>query len=188
MWWPDIARLTRLVARLAAVLALAGLTGGCFQPIYGERAAYGSAGVGTKMSGVEVVPVVAPNGSRIARIGVNVRNELIYDLTGGGSPASTTHRLNVKLTARNQQVIVDIDTARPDIQNFGLDASYTLTDLATGKIVVHGTTFARVSYDIPGQEQRFAGARGLRDAENRAAKDIAENIRSRLASYFVAGT
>jgi LPS-assembly lipoprotein len=184
MWWPDIARL----ARLAAVLALAGLTGGCFQPLYGERTAYGSAGIGYKMAGVEVMPVDAPNGSRIARIGVNLRNDLIYDLTGGGGTASATHRLKVNLTATVQQVIVDINTARPDIQNYGLNASYSLTDLATGKVVVGGTTFARVSYDIPGQEQRFAGARGLRDAENRAAKDIAENIRTRLASYFVAGT
>ncbi len=54
--------------------------------------------------------------------------------------------------------------------------------------MVTGQTFARVSYDIPGQEQRFARARGLRDAENRAAKVIADNIKSRLASYFVAGT
>ena len=86
---------------MAAVLALAGLTGGCFQPIYGERAAYGSAspGIGNKLAGVEVVPITAPNGSRIARIGVNVRNELIYDLTGGGSAASATHRLKVNLTA-----------------------------------------------------------------------------------------
>jgi LPS-assembly lipoprotein len=186
MWWPDIAR----PARLAAVLALAGLTGGCFQPIYGERTVYGSAGpgVGYKMAGVDVAPIDAPNGDRIARIGVNVRNELIFDLTGGGSPASATHQLKIKLTATTQQVIVDINTARPDIQNYALNATYTLTDLATGKPVVNGTTFARVSYDIPGQEQRFAGARGLRDAENRAAKDIAENIRTRLASYFVAGT
>ena len=51
-----------------------------------------------------------------------------------------------------------------------------------------GQTFARVSYDIPGQQQRFARIRGLRDAENRAAKVIADNIKSRLASYFVAGT
>jgi len=28
----------------------------------------------------------------------------------------------------------------------------------------------------------------LRDAETRAAKVIADNIRSRLASYFIAGT
>ena len=41
---------------------------------------------------------------------------------------------------------------------------------------------------LPGQEQRFARVRGLRDAELRAAKVIADNIRSRLASYFIAGT
>ena len=105
-------------------MALAGLTGGCFQPIYGERAAYGSAnpGIGYKMAGVEVAPIDAPNGSRIARIGVNVRNELIYDLTGGGSPASATHQLKVNLSANTQQVIVDINTARPDIQNYSLNA------------------------------------------------------------------
>ncbi len=85
-------------------------------------------------------------------------------------------------------MIVDINTARPDIQNYGIDATYTLTDVATGKKVVSGTTFSRVSYNIPGQQQRFAGDRGLRDAENRAAKVIAENIRTRLASYFAAGT
>jgi LPS-assembly lipoprotein len=45
-----------------------------------------------------------------------------------------------------------------------------------------------VSYDIPGAEQRFARIRGLRDAENRAAKQVADHIRNRLASYFVAGT
>ena len=74
------------------------------------------------------------------------------------------------------------------MQNFGINATYTLTDLATGKTVVTGQTFSRVSYNIPGQQQRFAGARGRRDAENRAAKVIADNIKSRLASYFVAGT
>jgi LPS-assembly lipoprotein len=94
----------------------------------------------------------------------------------------------VRLTATNLQVVVDINTARPDVSNYGLNATYTLIDIATGKAVVTSTTFSRVSYNIPGQEQRFASARGLRDAEDRAAKVIAENIRSRLASYFVAGS
>ena len=122
------------------------------------------------------------------RVSVGVRNELIYDLTGGSGGISPTHRLDVRLTATQLQVIVDINTARPDINNYGIDATYTLTELATGKKVVVGQTFSRVSYNIPGQQQRFAGDRGLRDAENRAAKVIADNIRSRLTSYFVAGT
>ena len=78
--------------------------------------------------------------------------------------------------------------SRPDIENYGLNATYSMTEIATGKMVVAGQTFARVSYDIPGQEQRFARLRGLRDAESRAAKVIADNIRNRLASYFIAGT
>jgi LPS-assembly lipoprotein len=85
-------------------------------------------------------------------------------------------------------VIVDLNSARPDLENYGLNASYNLVDLKTGKTVITDQTFARVSYDIPGQEQRFARARGLRDAENRAGQVIAESIKTRLASYFVAGT
>ena len=102
--------------------------------------------------------------------------------------ASPNYKLDIRLTATQMQVIVDVTTARPEIQNYGIDATYTLTDIATGKKVVSGQTFSRVSYNIPGQQQRFAGDRGLRDAENRAAKVIAENIRSRLASYFTVGT
>ena len=176
-------------ARFFGALALAGLTAGCFQPLYGRPSdASGSAGLGSQLSAVEVAPIDAPNGSRLARVSVEVRNELMYDLTGGNGGISPTHRLDVKLTATQLQVIVDINTARPDVNNYGIDATYTLTELATGKTVVKGQTFSRVSYNIPGQQQRFAGDRGLRDAENRAAKVIAENIRSRLASYFVAGS
>jgi LPS-assembly lipoprotein len=148
----------------------------------------GFTGVADKLSSVDVASIDAPSGSRLARVSVGVRNELIYDLTGGAGGAPPTHRLNVRLTATQLQVIVDINTARPDINNYGIDAVYTLTDIATGKPVAKGQTFARVSYNIPGQQQRFAGERGLRDAEDRAAKEIAENIRNRLASYFAAGT
>jgi LPS-assembly lipoprotein len=184
MWWLE----TKPWTGLAAVLALAGLTAGCFQPLYGDRATVGGAGLNDKLASVEIAPIDAPNGSRLARIGVSVRDQLIYDMTGGGAAAAPTHKLVVKLSSKPLQVIVDINTARPEIQNYGIDASYTLTDLRTGKPVITGQTFSRVSYNIPGQQQRFAGARGLRDAENRAAKVISDNIHARLASYFVAGT
>ena len=180
---------SRLV-RAALALALAGLTAGCFQPLYGSSSpsAAGAPGVSDKLSSVEVLPIDAPNGTRTSRIGVEVRNDLISNLTGGGPAAATAYNLKISISASTRQVIVDINSARPEIQNYGLDASYTLTDVGTGKVLFTSQTFARVSYNIPGQEQRFAGDRGLRDAENRAAKVIADNIRSRLASYFVAGT
>ena len=174
--------------RLLLVLSLAGLNAGCFQPLYGDRSVGAKSGVSDKMSAVEVVPVIAPNGTRLARVGVEMRDQLLFDLTGGGPAQSSAYRLNISLSSTQLQVIVDLNSARPEIQNYGIDATYTLIDNATGKLVVKGTTFSRVSYNIPGQQQRFAGDRGLRDAENRAAKVIADNIRLRLASYFTAGT
>jgi LPS-assembly lipoprotein len=176
------------LTRVLLALTLAGLAAGCFQPLYGDKSEIGRSGVGDKLSAVEVAPVASPNGTRLSRVGGVVRDELIYQLTGGGAGMTSAYRLDIKLSSTTQQVIVDINSGRPDIQNYGIDANFTLIDNATGKSVVNGSTFSRVSYNIPGQEQRFAGDRGLRDAENRAAKVIAENIRSRLASYFTAGT
>ncbi|MGI8525541.1 MAG: LPS assembly lipoprotein LptE [Pseudolabrys sp.] len=193
MWWPDLRafRLSnRRFIRFAAVLAIAGLTAGCsFQPLYGDRT--GPTGENTivaAMRSVDVAELKTPRGTRIDRVGVALRNDIIFALTGGAERPVPTHRLAISLTSSQQQIIVDIQSGRPDIQNYTLYATYTLTDLATGKLVVNSSIFAPVSYDIPGQQQRFAGERGLRDAENRAAQVIAENIRNRLASYFIAGT
>jgi LPS-assembly lipoprotein len=169
-------------------MALAGATAGCFQPMYGQRSPTGGPGISDILSGIDVAQIDAPKGTSEARLAVELRNELLFGFTGGPAAAAPTHKLVVGLTSSRQQVIVDLTASRAEVENYGLDASYTLVEIATGKTVVTGTTFARVSYDIPGQVQRFARIRGLRDAESRAAKVIAAQIRSRLASYFVAGT
>ena len=51
--------------------------------------------------------------------------------------------------------------------------------------VVKGTTFARASYAA--SLQRFANIRAQRDAEDRAAKVLAEQIRTRIAGYLATG-
>jgi LPS-assembly lipoprotein len=140
------------------------------------------------LGGIDIQQIDAPKGTDEERLAVEVRNALMFGLNGGGSGGPQTHRLKISMSSTRATIIVDINTQRPDIENYGINASYVLTEVATGKQVVAGTTFARVSYDIPGQQQRYARIRGLRDAESRAAKVIADNIRSRLASYFVAGT
>ena len=177
-----------LFARAIAAVSAAVMLAGCFQPLYGEHSVGGGPGIRQRLAGVDVIPISAPNGTPEARIAVELRNALLFDLQGGGGSSGATHQLRIQMASTRQQVIVDIVTARPGVEQYGINASYTLTEIATNKPVLTGQTFARVSYDIPGQQQRFARVRGLRDAENRAAKVIAENIRSRLASYFVAGT
>ncbi len=190
MSWPDIPshRARRRFLRLAGVVALGGLTAGCFQPLYGDGPVGGNADIRGKLASVDVPPIDTPNGTSLARISVHMRNQLIYALTGGGTAANPAYKLKIHLVTTQQQVIVDINSGRPEVSNYGLNASYSMIDIATGKVVINSTATSRVSYNIPGQEQRFAGARGLRDAENRAADVIAQNIQARLASYFVAGT
>ena len=188
MWWPKPRSTVSRFAPLATALALAGLLGGCFEPLYGEKTLSGGPGLNQRLRAVTIVPIRAASGTPGARIAVELQNDLSYDFTGGAGQTGKTHQLTMTLSTQNQQVIVDITTARPDVQQFGINVNYSLIEIATGKPVVTGATFARVSYDNPGQQQRFANARGQRDAENRAAKVISEAIKARLASYFAAGT
>ena len=180
--------IARLLARLIAPFAAAGLLAGCFQPLYGDHSIGGGPSIKAALATVDVSQIPAPNGSPEARIAVDIRNALVFDLSGGTNPKLPAYRLNIQMASSRTIVIVDLTSARPELENYGINAVYTLVDLKTGKTVFSDTTFARVSYDIPGQEQRFARARGLRDAENRAGQVISDAIRTRLASYFVAGT
>src|SRR5215204_1170503 len=113
-------------------------------------ARFGGLGLRQRLNSVQVDRISAPSGSPAARIAVEVQNDLNFDLTGGGGQTSKTHQLRVNLTTQNQQVIVDITTARADVQQFGINATYALVEIATGKSVVTGQTVARVSYDNPG--------------------------------------
>jgi LPS-assembly lipoprotein len=177
----------RTAARLLAVAALAALTAGCFQPMYAERTD-GTPGLREKLMGVEIPPVDKPNASRDARIGVEIRNALAFKLYGNATGMPPTHRLVLRFNSNRSSLMIDPATALPSSENYGIDAQYNLIEIASNKSVMTGSTFSRVSYDIPGSIQRFARARAFRDAEDRAAQEIAENIQTRLASFFVAGT
>jgi LPS-assembly lipoprotein len=177
----------RIAARCLAAAALAALTAGCFQPMYAERAD-GTPALREKLMGVEVPPVDKLNASREARIGVEIRNALAFKLYGSANGLPPTHRLVLRFNSSRSSLIVDPITALPTSENYGIDAQYNLIEIASNKSVMTGTTFSRVSYDIPGQLQRFARARAFRDAEDRAAQEIANNIQTRLASFFISGS
>ena len=177
---------SRIVARFAVVATLAALTAGCFQPMYAERTD-GKPGLRDKLLGVEVPPLPYPNNSPQARAGVAIRNALQFKLYGSATGLPPSYQLLLRFNPSKTSLIVDPNTQLPTSENYGIDANYALIELATGKQVLSGNTFARVTYDIPGF-QRFARARAFRDAEDRAAVEIADNINTRLASFFFAGT
>jgi LPS-assembly lipoprotein len=177
-----------LVLRLAVAMASAALLAGCFQPLYGQAPLSSGPAMQAALASVDVAQIDAPAGSNQARIAVELRNAVLFDLTGGAGSIAPTHRLNMKMTTTHSAIIVDPNTGRTEAQITGIDVKYTLTELATGRVVLNATAFARTSSDVPGQQQRFANQRALRDAEERAANVIADQIRSRLSSYLVAGT
>jgi LPS-assembly lipoprotein len=187
MWWRDRAALPGLI-RLAVAIAIAGTAAACFQPLYGERTLAGGSPLRDVLAAVDVAQIDAPLGTPLSRIAVETRNELVFDLTGGSGAAPHTHRLTIRLSPSTAILIVDPTSQRNEYENFGLNANYTLVEIATGKPVVTGFATTRVTYTVPGLQQRFTKARAARDAETRASKLIAEQIRTRLASYFVAGT
>ncbi|WP_371423396.1 LPS assembly lipoprotein LptE [Tardiphaga sp.] len=178
---------SRIAARLMVVATLAALTAGCFQPMYAERSD-GKPGLREKLQGVEVPPLEYPNASPQARVGVAIRNALMFKMYGSATGLPPTYQLKIRFNPSRTSLIVDPNTALPTSENYGIDATYGLIEIATGKQVLTGSTFSRVTYDIPGQMQRFARARAYRDAEDRAAGEIADNINTRLASFFYAGT
>src|SRR5213075_968734 len=147
---------TRIAVRLIAVAALAALTAGCFQPMYAEHSD-GSPGLREKLMGVEVPPVDKPNASRDARLGVEIRNALAFKLYGAATGMPPTHKLVIRFTTSRSSLMLNPATALPASETYGIDAQYNLIEIVSNKSVMTGTTFSRVSYDMPGQQmQRFA--------------------------------
>jgi LPS-assembly lipoprotein len=177
----------RIAARLLVVAALAATTAGCFQPMYAEHAD-GTPGLREKLMGVDIPPVNKANASREARVGVEIRNALAFKLYGTATGMPPTHRLDMRFQTSRSSLIIDPNTGLPNSENYGIDVQYNLIDIASNKSVMTGTTFSRVSYDMPGSYQRFSRQRAVRNAEDRAANEIAENISTRLAAFFTAGT
>ncbi len=179
---------SRQLFRLSVVLVFGALTAACFQPLYGDQTLSAGELVRDKLAGIEVESIPAKNGTPASRLAVELRNDLMYDFNGGEASLSATHQLHITLSPSITTVVVDVSSGRPDTQIEAIDATFSLTEIATKKVVLTATTFARASFDIPGTAQRFAKQRAWRNAEDRAVALVAENIRNRLASFFVAGT
>ena len=97
---------TRIAARLLAVAALAALTAGCFQPMYAEHSD-GTPALREKLMGVELPPVDKPNGSREARLGVEIRNALAFKLYGNATGMPPTHRLVIRFNTSRSSLSVE---------------------------------------------------------------------------------
>ena len=186
MGWRDSRGSIGRSVRLAIVLASSALSAGCFQPLYGEGNVAGGFSARDALAAVEVPEIGVPANSSESRLAVQIRNDLIFNFTGGGAPSSPTHRLKVQINGGRSIISINPTTKLPDTEVYGLNTTYSLTEIATGKVVVTGRATTNISYETLGQ-QRFARISGMHDAERKAAKVISDNITTRLASYFIGG-
>jgi LPS-assembly lipoprotein len=71
---------------LIVPFAAAALLAGCFQPMYGDHSIGGGPSIKAALGSVDVSQIAAPSGSPEARIAVDIRNSLLFDLNGGTDP------------------------------------------------------------------------------------------------------
>ncbi len=171
----------------ATVLAAGLLVAGCFQPLYGDRSVSGGPKLREALSGVQVMEIRAAADTPEARMAVPIQNELRFGFTGGSGSGTPTHRLQLQIAGSRAVVSATNVSGLPVLENFTLNATYSLVEIATNKPVLTGRATTTVSYD-PSGTQRFARITGMQDAERRAAKVIADNVTTRLSSYFVSGS
>jgi LPS-assembly lipoprotein len=159
-------------ARALAALTLAGFAGGCgFHPLYGDGGA--TAGTRDKLAAIFVEPI--PN-----RLGYELRNELIDLFDSSGRVSHDAFRLRVTLSQKSEGVALQNDAAITRY-NDTLTVHYELTD-RFGKLVTSGDESGLTAYNVV--ESPYATLIAQRDADTRAAYDIAYRIRTDLAVFF----
>jgi LPS-assembly lipoprotein len=163
----------RRICVLAAVALAAAALSGCIEPMYGPMSA--NAGLADELQAIEVAPM--PD-----RLGHFVRNELIYALNGTGSQVSPRYRLTVTLRESARTPIIDTVTSRATEATVIVDAQYMLVTLPGEKEVTKGVALNVASYDR--FSNRLTNIRAARDAENRDARGIAEEIKTRVATVL----
>ncbi|MCP9233893.1 LPS assembly lipoprotein LptE [Mesorhizobium sp. LMG 17147] len=179
-------RKTELTVRrivLCGLLASVALVSACtVRPLYSSAplVAGSQVGAAAELASISVKPVKT-------RYAQQVRNNLIFALgQGAGEPASPVYSLDLGVSelvesAAIEQVTTDED--EPTAGTVTLTANYVLSDAKTGTVIARGERSIPSSYDRPRQE--FASYRAQIDAENRAARELADVLRLSIAQDLI---
>ncbi|EFL89693.1 LPS assembly lipoprotein LptE [Ahrensia sp. R2A130] len=157
---------------LLAVLLVAGCT---VEPLRGARTTVGSGIVSDNLLATSVAEV----NTRVAQ---QVRNELLFALHGGNNNVPPRYQVKLGVTATASALSIQSSSLAPTSARVVVSASYTATEIATNRVVAQGNRRTFAAYDRT--TQSFANERAERDAENRAAKEVAEQIRLALGQQL----
>lgn len=172
-----LAETARVLALAALGLSLIFASACTVRPLYGHGPGKTGALVGE--AGLLSMIAIKPAGGRVEQ---EVRNNLIFLFGGGaGEPAAPQFTLQLAVTSVTQQVAIRqvADADEPTAGTVSVTATYQLARVGTGEVVSSGNRQAAASYER--SQQLYAARRAERDAENRAAREVAEFIRLAIA-------
>lgn len=162
-------------AAVLAVMLLAPLLSGCgYAPLYGSAFAGPQGSVAEQLRAVDVALVPG-------RVGQAIRNQLIFDETGGREPAPPKYRLEIAMRESVQATLVNVQgTAAANL--YQLNADFKLINLADKKVLLDAKSGAQAQFQQ--ETSTFANVRARRDAEDRAARVVADSIRTQVAAFL----
>jgi LPS-assembly lipoprotein len=165
--------------RIAMTVALFSLgLGGCgFHPLYGPTESGANLRDVMKQVQVSTIPT---------RVGQRVRNELLFGMTGGGDQLPPVYRLDIAIRETVQNTLVT-NTGSVTGQALLLTAEFRLIRIKDNETVFKGESSADAAYDLLGSTGAvsvYGDTRASIDAENRAARSLADNLKTRLAAYL----
>ncbi len=174
MWSSDLLR------RSVVLLAVAGLLAACqVRPVYapaGSPAVGGSPAIATELASIAIE-------AQTDQVAQTLMNELIFQLRGGGALVAPKYRLHLIVTTRISDLAIRAREDIPVARLLSLTVTYTLTEIATGRVVTSDNVYTTATYDT--SSQRYANVRAERDAGDRAARAAAADIRLRLSSALI---
>ena len=170
MWSSDLAQVQRLIGTLGLLMFLASCT---VEPLNSTSTNRLSAdGSSSSVRAVMKSITVAPVDERVAQ---QVRNSLLFELNGGQLEPGSQYQVKLKVTPASRSLAIESDSLLPTSTQVIVTVNYDLLDTSTRKSFSAGTRRAVASFDKT--PQKFANERAERDAQNRAAKDVARQIR-----------
>jgi LPS-assembly lipoprotein len=153
-----------------ALIGIAGCSDGSgFRPLYGQTTS--GIGVQASMRKIDVRPIPS-------RVGQRIRNELIFQNTGGGEADQPAYRLEISIKESLGTSFVK-STGESLSQIYALEAVFSLVRISDKKVLIKSNSNARAEFER--FQQIYSNVRAKDDAENRAARQIADDIRTRVA-------
>jgi LPS-assembly lipoprotein len=109
-----------------------------------------------------------------SRVGLETRNRLIFLASGGQETRAPEYSLDLVVSGGVEGVLLEEGADTPNAGRAAIVGTYTLKRISDDTVLKTGRRTAVALFDYPRQE--FAKLRSVRDAETRAARELAELI------------